>query len=333
MIVLTLHRDVPLSREERAELPPGCYPVLSTGDVIARAELDLPVAHMVRFAVEMARAIPSADLEAEERPDAAGGAVLRAGALTDPFRTWMPALLRTRLPSAAALSTVPGTPRIDPGAIPEAPPEEPPERVPLLSEPAAEPVPPAAPPPGIPTRAVAAPSMPPELASFMDTLLSAPAVSTGGPTPAPPTPAPPKPTPAAPPAPTIPTPVAAPSGPDPWALLKRGKREAAEAAFKGHRLDDDGRQQVRELLASDSPEKVALGCRISRLTKWKSASAMIGRVLYRDEPGVRMEAVRALGVLAGSGMEPALHMLLRDAEPDVRRAAQRAINQIQRRGT
>ncbi len=330
MIVLTLHRDVPLSREERAELPPGCYPVLSTGDVIARAELDLPVAHMVRFAVEMARAIPSADLEAEERPDAAGGAVLRAGALTDPFRTWMPALLRARLPSAAALSTMPGTPRIDPGAIPEAPPEEP-ERVPLLSEPV--PAPPPTPPTGIPTRAVAAPSMPPELASFMDTLLSAPAVSTGGPAPepAPPTPvARPAPAPAAP---TIPTPVAAPSGPDPWALLKRGKREAAEAAFKVHRLDDNGRQQVRELLSSGAPEEVALGCRISRLTKWKSASAMIGRVLYRDDPKVRMEAVRALGVLAGSGMEPALHMLLRDAEPDVRRAAQRAINQIQRRGT
>ena len=99
MIVLTLHRDIPLSPDERAELPSGCYPVLSTGDAVARAELDLPVAHMIRFAVEMARAVPDADLEAEERSTTAGGVVLQAGALTDPFRTWMPALLRTRLPS------------------------------------------------------------------------------------------------------------------------------------------------------------------------------------------------------------------------------------------
>lgn len=320
MIVLTLHRDTPLSREERLELPPGCYPVLSTSDVIARAELDLPIAHMVRFAVEMARAIPSADLESEERPTMAGGAVLRAGALTDPFRTWMPALLRTRIPSAAALSTMPVTPVIDPGRFLEAPPPEPaePERVPLLSEPIA----PAKPERGIPTRAIAAPSMPPELASFMKTLLSTPEVRTGGAastSPVSPAPAP------------VPEPLIPAAGPDPWALLKRGKREEAESAFKGHPLDEDGRQRVRELLSSDEPAQVALGCRISRLTKWTSASAMIGRVLYRDESMIRLEAVRALGVLAGSGMEPALHMLLRDAEPDVRRAAQRSINQIHRR--
>jgi len=311
MIVLTLHRDIPLSPDERAGLPSGCYPVLSTGDVVARAELDLPAAHMVRFAVEMARAIPDADLEAEERTAAAGGMVLQAGALTDPFRTWMPALLRTRLPSAAALSSVSGTPRIDPGRIPEAPPEEAPAE--------------AAPAPtvGIPTRAVAAPSLPPELASFMDTLLSAPIVRTGGSVP--------EPAPAAPASPLVPA--SASTGPDPWVLLKQGKREAAEAAFKQHPLDEGDRHKIRAMLSSEAPEEIVQGCRISRITKLKSASAMIGRVLYRDEPSVRLEAVRALGVLAASSMEPALYMLLRDAEPDVRRAAQRAINQIQRRGT
>ena len=75
MIVLTLHRDSPLSRDEIEALPPGCYPIMSSHDVIARAELDLPPAHMVRFAVEMARAVPDAALEAQEQPTAAGGAV------------------------------------------------------------------------------------------------------------------------------------------------------------------------------------------------------------------------------------------------------------------
>ena len=62
MIVLTLHRATPLRRDEIAALPQGCYPVMSAGTVVARAELDLPVAHMMRFAVEMIRAIPDADL-------------------------------------------------------------------------------------------------------------------------------------------------------------------------------------------------------------------------------------------------------------------------------
>jgi hypothetical protein len=321
MIVLTLHRDEPLSREERAELPPGCYPVMSTDDVIARAELDLPVAHMIRFAVEMARAVPDADLEAQERPSASGGAVLRAGALTDPYRTWMPALLRLRLPSAAALSTMPVTPVIDPGAIPAPPEESEPAEPPASREPVPEP-----PVTGIPTRAIAAPEMPPELASFMDTLLSAPVVKTGGTTSTPAPPAPP--TPLTPPAPDAPA-----SGPDPWALLRRGKIKEAEEAFAGHTLDEAGRERVRELLSSSEPASVARGCRISRITGWKASTAMIGRVLYSNDPAVRMEAVRALGVLAGSSMEPALHMLRRDAAPDVRHAAQRAISQIQRRST
>ena len=339
MIVLTLHRDTPLSRDEIDMLPSGCYPVLSTSDVIARAELDLPPAHAVRFAVEMVRSIPGADLEATERPSAEAGALLHAGALTDPYRTWMPALYRKRLPTAATLTTMAVSPVIVPN-IPDAPPEALPAPLPV-PEPSLSASPPllSAPtepeslPPGIPTRAVSASSLPPELASFMDTLLSTPASSLSG------APAPPLPTPPVPMVPMVPTAAVVPAslpavleGPDPWALLKRGQVDDAKDAFKGYNLDEAEREKVRALLTSPKPLEIARGCWISRITRWKSSSSMINRVLYHNDPRVRLEAVRALGIIAGPAAEPALHMLLRDSDPDVRNTAQRVLNRLHRRG-
>ena len=51
MVVLTLHRDEPLSTDEITLLPSGCYPVFGQGDVVARAELSLPTAHIARLSL------------------------------------------------------------------------------------------------------------------------------------------------------------------------------------------------------------------------------------------------------------------------------------------
>jgi hypothetical protein len=105
MVVLTLHRDEPLSTDEISLLPPGCYPVFAKGDVVARAELSLPTAHTARFAAEMARAIPDADFVAEERPTAYGVALLEPGELEDPYWAHLPPMtFRIDPPGAATLA-------------------------------------------------------------------------------------------------------------------------------------------------------------------------------------------------------------------------------------
>lgn len=129
MVVLTLHRDTPLSTEEIRLLPPGCYPVLGAGDTVARANLSLPIAHIARYAAELARTIPDADFVAEERPTVRGGRLLEAGVLDEPYWAYTPPLsFRTEPPGAATLAEGPGT--VDPrsplaGAEEEAPPEPP----------------------------------------------------------------------------------------------------------------------------------------------------------------------------------------------------------------
>ena len=55
MFVLTLHRNTSLSIEEIRSLPKGCFPVMVDGDVVARSELELPVVHVIRFAVSLVR--------------------------------------------------------------------------------------------------------------------------------------------------------------------------------------------------------------------------------------------------------------------------------------
>ena len=164
----------------------------------------------------------------------------------------------------------------------------------------------------------------------MDTLLSTPATTTS-PAAAPPvSPAPAAPVPRVPVVQPLPAPPA-PSGPDPWALLDTGQREAAEDAFKVHTLTEADRTRIRALINASKPEHIALGCSISRLTKWRSAANLIVRKLFHLNPAVRLEAARALGTLAGPELEPALHMSLRDNDPDVRNAAKRALRQLQQR--
>ena len=124
MVVLTLHRDHPLSTEEIRSLPAGCYPVLGQGDVIARAELALPIAHVARFSAALARAVPDADFAAEDRPTARATALLEAGELDDPYWAYTPPLsFRVDPPGAADLAERPGEPdperAISPAPAPE----------------------------------------------------------------------------------------------------------------------------------------------------------------------------------------------------------------------
>jgi hypothetical protein len=113
MVVLTLHRDEPLSTDEIRLLPTGCYPVMALGDVVARAELALPTAHIARFAADMARAIPDADFVAEERPSARAVALVSAAELDDPYWAYTPPLtFRADPPGAASLAEGPGRPSL-----------------------------------------------------------------------------------------------------------------------------------------------------------------------------------------------------------------------------
>jgi len=56
------------------------------GDVVARSELDLPVVHVIRFAVEMARAVPDASLSVEEADSINSIALVEAGRLAQQRR-------------------------------------------------------------------------------------------------------------------------------------------------------------------------------------------------------------------------------------------------------
>ena len=60
MPVLTLYRDRPLNADERARLPKGCLAITGNLGICARAEVDLPTAELVAYAVQMGRAAPDA---------------------------------------------------------------------------------------------------------------------------------------------------------------------------------------------------------------------------------------------------------------------------------
>ena len=82
------------------------------------------------------------------------------------------------------------------------------------------------------------------------------------------------------------------SGPDlsdPWVVLESGDEDGAKALFLQQKLSSDGRQRVRELLASSDPAVLAQACRISRWGQW-SAPMVMRRLLKHADPVVRLEA-------------------------------------------
>ena len=66
MPVIELHRQSPLSPLEVSRLPGGCIVVEGQGEVVARANVELPLADFVRLAVAMGRAVPDARVEVPE---------------------------------------------------------------------------------------------------------------------------------------------------------------------------------------------------------------------------------------------------------------------------
>jgi len=129
-----------------------------------------------------------------------------------------------------------------------------------------------------------------------------------------------------------PSPAPRPANPDAsaWQLLEAGDFDAAEALLVGTELDTDGRAVVRALLQDTDPARVAAGCRVARITGWRSSASNLRRLLQHGDTRVRLAAVEAVGALAGPGLVPVLlRMSGSDASPEVRVAAEAAIEAIE----
>lgn len=112
---------------------------------------------------------------------------------------------------------------------------------------------------------------------------------------------------------------------DGWKLFDAGKRREAERVFAaGNGLDGEGRERCRRLLISADAEDVAFGCRVARITDWKSASGNLRNLVRHAHPSVRRDAAEAIGALAGPSMSMVLRPLLTDPDAEVREAAKAA---------
>lgn len=138
---------------------------------------------------------------------------------------------------------------------------------------------------------------------------------------------------AAPSAPAAPTAPAAPpeviTETDPWKLFDAGKLADAERVFaSGNGLDAPGRERCRTLLMGHDPVTVAFGCRVARVTNWKSIVVNLRPLLRHDHPQVRRDAVEAIGALAGPSMAGTVKPLVNDPDADVKAAATAALAKL-----
>ena len=109
---------------------------------------------------------------------------------------------------------------------------------------------------------------------------------------------------------------------DPWKLAAAGDLVNAERVFAaGNGLDAAGRDRCRALFTNADPVQVAFGCRIARITVWKSIVMSLRPLLTHPHPTVRRDAVMAVGVLAGPSFSVALKPLLADPDAEVQAAA------------
>lgn len=116
---------------------------------------------------------------------------------------------------------------------------------------------------------------------------------------------------------------------DPWKLVDAGDIPKAERVFAaGVGLDVQGRDRCRRLLNSGDPGEVALGCRVARLTNWKSIVVNLRPLLRHPHPWVRRDAAEAIGVLAGPSMAATLRPLLTDPDAEVKTAATAALARL-----
>ncbi len=116
---------------------------------------------------------------------------------------------------------------------------------------------------------------------------------------------------------------------DPWKLVDAGQIADAERVFAaGNALDPAGRERCRRLHTSGYPEEVALGCRIARLTNWRSIVVNLRPLLKHEHPSVRRDAAEAIGVLAGPSMAATVRLLIDDPDAEVKAAARAALARL-----
>lgn len=129
-------------------------------------------------------------------------------------------------------------------------------------------------------------------------------------------------------APPPPRPAGAAAG-DPWKLVESGEVEAGLRLLSGTDLDGRGRDYVRSMLQDTDPARLALACRIARVTGWRSSVSNIRRLLDHGDKRVRLAAIEAVGALAGPGLVPALLRLSGDPNPEIQAAAAAAVQTIE----
>jgi len=116
---------------------------------------------------------------------------------------------------------------------------------------------------------------------------------------------------------------------NPWALVDARRLADAERVFAaGNGLDAAGRDRCRLLLSAADSAEVALGCRIARVTNWKSIVVNLRPLLRHDHPAVRRDAAAAIGALAGPSMAAAVRPLLEDPDAEVKAAAKEAFARL-----
>jgi hypothetical protein len=113
-----------------------------------------------------------------------------------------------------------------------------------------------------------------------------------------------------------------------WTRAAEGDLAVVAEEFEGTSLDMDGRDRVRDMLRSDDPVQLELGCRICAATGWRTAAQNMRRLLSHDKKEVRVAAAEAIGKLAGPAMEHYLKPLVQDPNKEVRAAALTAIARL-----
>lgn len=309
MPTLTLHRATPLTTMEIGRLPVGALPLPGEGDRVALVRVrDLEVVSLVRLAFALGQAAPGATLEfvtetgqtATSLPPATEAAPVAALTPSPPARDPDPPEAPEATP---AVQAPPTTGAQVPPPPPRAVAPEPPPMAPTPDPAPAAEVPPAAPTPPPPAALTEPPLLPPTETTETTQPMVAPPAN------------------AEPSAPTA----EADTPADPWTLWDDGDSAAAEAAFTTHTLDSDGRARVRAMLQSPATDQIVYGCRIARLTGWRSTTMALRRLLSHEDASVREAAVRAVGALAGPALIRSVRVLVQDNNSQVRAAAMSAL--------
>lgn len=114
---------------------------------------------------------------------------------------------------------------------------------------------------------------------------------------------------------------------DPWRLVETGRLADADRVFAGlgEALSGPARDRVRGLFSDPDPARAALGCRVARYARLRSATVTLRDLLGHAHPDVRTAAIEALSELAGPSVAPSVARLQNDPDATVRAAATAAL--------